>query len=144
MSCGNFLLNSGFTFEIDTDPLGTPTLAHIAAGISDFDQDNAEETSTDFYLSNEGFGQTDVVGASMMVSFTGHREYDDLAQNYIFGLVDELGPARKTELTITAPDGATKVGPCTIVNIKEASGATNSKGEISFELHFCGKPTITP
>ena len=144
MACGNFLLNSGFVFQIDTDPTGTPTLAPIAAGIEDFDQDNNEEVETNFYLDKGGFAQSDVVGAQFTISFSGHRDYDDAAQNYIFSLVDKLGTERHTTLEVTDPFGNIKDGACTVVNIKEPSGATNAKGEISFEIHYCGKPTITP
>jgi hypothetical protein len=133
------------SFSINTTPGTIPgTLAVIAKGISSVEPSNNEELSQDKYLDNDGFGETDVIGAQTVLSFSGHRYYGDAAQDFIFGLQLELGTKRRTNFEWTEPDGGKFAGSCTIANISGPSGAAGSKGEISFEIHFNGKPTYTP
>jgi hypothetical protein len=140
-----FELMNAHVFEIDTTPEGTEaTLARLAVGITNVEPNNNEELSQDRYLDGSGYGETDVIGAQTVLAFTGHRNYEDAAQNYIFGKALELGSARRTEFTWTEPDGGKFTGSCTIANISGPSGAAGAKGEISFEIHFNGKPTYTP
>ena len=140
-----FLLQSKNKLEINTTPSAEePTYVRLAAGITDLEPDPNEETSQDVYLDGDGFGETDVTGAQLIVSISGHRKYGDPAQDYIYGLQMELGPARRTTFRLTLPDGATYEGPCTIANIVGPGGAAGEKGAISFEIHFAGKPEYTP
>lgn len=140
-----FELMSKHKFEINTTPGTSPgTLAAIAVGITNVEPGNNEELAQDKYLDGEGFGETDVIGAQTVLAFTGHRNYEDAAQNFIFGKLLELGPSRRTEFTWTEPDGGIFTGNCTIANISGPSGDAGAKGEISFEIHFNGKPTYTP
>lgn len=141
----SFELMNSHTFEINTTPGTAPgTLAAIAKGINNVEPDNNEELSQDKYIDGDGYGETDVIGAQTILSFKGHRYYGDPAQDFIFGLALEVGSARRTDFTWTEPDGGKFTGPCTIANIKGPSGDAGSKGEISFEVHFNGKPTYTP
>src|SRR5690625_1683915 len=140
-----FLLQSKNTLEINTDPGGTEEAwERLAAGITDMEPDPNEEIAQDNYFDGDGFGESDVTGAQLIVSISGHRKYDDTAQNYIYGVQMELGPARRTEFRLTLPDGSMFEGPCTIANIVGPGGAAGEKGAISFEIHFAGKPEYTP
>src|SRR5690625_6140704 len=104
-----FLLQSKNTLEINTDPGGTEEAwERLAAGITDMEPDPNEEIAQDNYFDGDGFGESDVTGAQLIVSISGHRKYDDPAQNYIYGLQMELGPARRTEFRLTLPDGSMK------------------------------------
>ena len=129
------------TFEIETSE---GNFARLAAGISNADPANNEELAQDNYLDGAGFGETDVIGAQLVLTFTGHRNYEDEAQNFIFGKSLSLGNARRTKFRWTEPDGGTFEGSCTIANISGPSGDAGSKGDISFEIHFNGKPEYTP
>ena len=140
-----FLLQSKNKLEINTTPdAEEPTYARLAAGITDLEPDPNEEIAQDVYLDGDGFGESDVTGAQLIVSISGHRKYGDPAQDYIYGLQMELGPARRTTFRLTLPDGATYEGPCTIANIVGPGGAAGERGAISFEIHFAGKPEYTP
>lgn len=140
-----FELMSKHKFEINTTPGETPgDYALIAAGITNVEPSNNEELSQDVYLDGDGYGETDVIGAQLVLTFTGHRKYGDPAQDFIFGKLLELGPNRRTEFRWTEPDGGVFEGECTIANIAGPSGDAGAKGEISFEIHFNGKPNYTP
>lgn len=147
MVAAGFLMNYGFTFAwsplIDA-PDADPSFLTIAAGISNADPDNNEELAQDFYYDNAGGAETDVVGLQQIWSFEGHRKYGDPAQDLIFNeLALKTGPDRKGTFKITFPDGKIVKGNSTIANIKDAGGDANSKGDISFEIHYAGVPTVT-
>lgn len=131
-------------FNINTTPGGTETMSRLAAGLSSVEFSNNEEVDQTAYLDGEGFSSSDVTGGQMILSFSGHRDYDDAAQNYIYSLLTEFGESRKTNFEWTTPNGDEFTGNITIANIEGPSGDANTKGEISFEIHFNGKPVFTP
>lgn len=140
-----FELMNRHKFEINTTPgVGPGTYAEIKAGITNVELENNEELSQDNYLDGDGYGETDIIGAQLVLTFTGHRKYGDEAQDFIFGKLLELGPNRRTDFRWTEPDGGIFEGECTIANISGPSGDAGAKGEISFEIHFNGKPEYTP
>lgn len=139
-----FLLQSKHLLEIDTDPTGESKMERLAAGITGMDPDINDEISQDRYFDGEGFGETDVVGSQLILTFSGHRNYGDPAQDYIFSKILSPGEGRRTNLDWTLPNGNKYSGPVTIANISGPSGEAAGKGEISFEIHFNGKPEFTP
>lgn len=143
----SFELMNSHSFKIKTgvdSTTSTDIMSAIAKGISNVEPNNNEELSQDKYLDGNGFGETDVIGAQTILTFTGHRYYGDEAQDFIFGKILELGNSRRTNFEWTEPDGGKFAGDCTIANISGPSGDAGAKGEISFEIHFNGKPTYTP
>ena len=136
--------NYEYTFEIDTTPEAVETLAELAVGIKNFDQAMNEVLQQVQYLSNEGFAITRVTGAQLTVAFSCDRIKDDVAQDYIFDNMLELGDSRETNFKITDPNGDVIEGECTFCNIKPPSGDSAALPECSFEIHFNGKPTFTP
>ncbi|WP_255287486.1 phage tail tube protein [Bacillus sp. AFS075034] len=139
-----FLMNHGYKFEIDTTPGGqTPTKVRIAKGITSVDPDSNEESEETYYYDGGGAAERDVTGYMLAYAFEGHRFYGDAAQDYIFSLLNKVGPARKTNFYITEPNGDKWEGPATISEIKAPGGDANSKGEIEFSISFDGLPTFT-
>lgn len=139
-----FELMNKHLFEIDTKPGTEPgTFAPLAKGITSAEPANNEEIAQDKYLDGGGFGETDVIGAQVILTFSGHRFYGDAAQDYIFGQSLELGTKRRTKFRWTEPNGGSFEGDCTIANISGPSGEAGAKGEIGFEIHFNGKPKYT-
>lgn len=136
-----FLLQTKHLFEIQT---GEDEWSRLGAGLSSVEPSANDELAQDVYLDGEGLGETDVIGAQLILAFSGHRKYGDPAQDYIFGKMMELGPGRRTELRWTLPNGDMLEGPVTIANISGPSGDAGGKGEIEFELHFNGTPEYTP
>ncbi|WJQ02858.1 capsid protein [Geobacillus stearothermophilus] len=139
------LLQSAHRFDINITPdLSPGTYARLAAGLNNFEPSFNEEVAQDTYLDGDGFASSAVTGAQLTLSFSGHRLYGDPAQDFIFEKAFDLGPGRETDFKWTLPDGTLIQGPCTIANIEGPSGDANAKGEISFEIHFNGRPTVTP
>lgn len=136
-----FYLNSNYKFEIGDDEL---TLKTLGAGLSSVDVQGNEEIDQTPYLDGEGFGTSDVTGGQPVYAFEGHRDYADDAQNYVFGKQFSYGNDRRCVFKVTAPNGEVVEGSATIANIEGPDGDANAKGEVSFEVHFNGKPTFTP
>nr|WP_257154612.1 capsid protein [Bacillus thuringiensis] len=120
------------------------TKLRVGSGITSVDPDSNEETDESFYYDGEGAAQRDVLGVMLLWGFSGHRDYNDLAQNYIMGLRIKTGLDRKTNFTITYPNGDKLEGVATISEIKDAGGDANRKGEIEFTISYDGLPTFTP
>jgi len=137
------VLQSSHKFEIDTTPGAVATYAVLGAGLNNFEPSPNEELSQDNYLDGEGFSETEVTGAQLVISFSGHRKIGDPAQDFIFSKLLSIGKGRKTNFRWTLPNDDKFEGPCTIANIEGPGGDANAKGEISFEIHFNGLPTFT-
>lgn len=137
-----FLLQSEHLLELDIDPSGESAMERLAAGITSMDPDVNDELSQDKYYDGEGFGETDVTGSQLILTFGGHRKYGDPVQDYIFSTLLTPGTGRRTTLDWTLPNGDKFSGPVTIANITGPSGDAGEKGEIGFELHFNGHPTF--
>ncbi len=139
-----FLLNSKYNLEINVTPgEETEDWARLAKGITSMEPDFNEETDQTTYYDGDGYAETDVIGAQLISSFSGHRYSGDKAQDFIYNRAIEIGPTRRTDYRMTMPDGASFEGPCTIAAITGPGGDAGAKGEISFEIHFAGKPEYT-
>lgn len=144
----SFLLQHGYKFEIN-ETVGAADVdlkwLTLAKGIKSIDPDNNEKTDQTEYYDGNGAAETSVVGSQKTFGFEGHRDYADEAQNLIFNkLSHKVGPDRDIEYKVTYPDGTKLKGRATVVNIKDPGGEAGSKGEMSFEIHYAGKPTLTP
>lgn len=141
----DFALQFRNRFSINTTPSEVEeTMSRLAAGITGVEPGNNEEVDQTAYLDGEGFASSDVTGGQLILSVSGHRNYNDAAQNFIYGKMFDFGGARKTGFEWETPAGDLITGEVTIANIEGPSGDANAKGEISFEIHFNGKPTFTP
>ena len=141
----NLMYEHQFEIQTGTDETTEEAIfSPLAAGISSAEPANNEELAQDRYLDGAGFGETDVIGAQLVVSFSGHRLYGDEAQDYIFERLLLLGENRRTAFRWTEPNGDMFEGNCTIANIEGPGGDAGAKGEISFEIHFNGEVTYTP
>lgn len=139
-----FALNFMNLWEIDITPSeSSSTWARLAAGISSADPSNNENIDQSTYLNGDGFGSSDVIGAQRTFAFTGHRDTDDIAQNYIASIENELGDARKSTLRLTKADGSIISKECTIANVDFGGGDAAAKEDVSFEIHLNGKPEKT-
>ena len=138
-----FLLNSSVLWELDTTPETTATYERLGAGIMSPDPQNNEDVDQTAYLDGDGFKTSDVTGAQFTVAFSGHRVLGDAAQDFIFDKQSKLGSSRRTNCRMTNANGNQKTGPVTIANINGPGGDASAKGDISFEIHFNGKPTET-
>ena len=143
--CQNFLLNSDHLILIDTTPdVVTATMKMLAAGINNLDPNSNDELDQTAYLDGGGFKTSTVTGGQFIIALTGHRKYDDDAQNYIYDKQTKFGCSRETDAQFVRPDGSSIIGPVTLANITGGGGDAGAKGDIGFEIHFNGKPQYTP
>ena len=141
----SFALNYMDLFEIDITPnAASETWARLGSGLSSADPSNNENIDQTAYLDDDGYGTSTVIGAQKIISFSGHRELGDSAQDYIASIQNTLGSSRNTTFRYTDADGSKMSGPCIIANIDIGGGDAGAKKEISFEVHMNGKPTDTP
>lgn len=143
----NFLLQHNFGFDInkkvDAEDDGSDWLK-LGSGIKGMEIDNNEESEEFYYYDGGGNAESAVTGQQKSFEFECDRDYNDLAQNYIFNtLAHTIGPERDVAIRVTYPDGTKLVGPGTVTDIKEPSGEANKRGECGFTLKFAGKPKIT-
>lgn len=143
MSC-KFPINHEYLHELDITPTGqSRTYKRIASGISTVGFSNNDTVDQTGYLDGEGWNTSTVTGAQLTIDFTGHRDLNDDAQNYVDDVSNEVGCARETNYRWTAPDGTRKEGPCTLVNIDFSGGDAGAKSDIAYGVHLNGKPIYT-
>ncbi|KGL44483.1 capsid protein [Listeria sp. SHR_NRA_18] len=113
----------------------------MASGIESIDAENNEEVDQTPYYDLDGGVDSTVIGLQPTYTFEGHRQYNDPAQNFIFDdALLEIDTMRRGEFLIISPKKKGLKGPASLVNIKPPGGGANSKGEVSYEIHFSGKP----
>ncbi len=141
------VLNYQQKLEIDITPQAAlPTWARVSEGFSNASQSLNEVIYQASYLSDEGYGSTEVTGGQLTFKLDGDRKIGDPAQDYIFS--DEVrtnfGAARKTTFRITSKDGKVIQGNCTIAKADITGGDANKVQNVSVEIHFNGKPEVIP
>lgn len=143
----NFLIQAGF--EIHFNPEQDVTFTdegwlEAGAGIATMDPSGNDVLDQTPYYNGGGNTTTDVVGGQDVFPYSGHRDYDDDFQNYVFNIAKyQKGKGRRGTFRIVHPDGLTVLSDCTLANIEGPGGDANNKGNISFEVHLNGKPDVT-
>src|SRR5690625_2772325 len=124
----SFEIMNEHQFNINTTPdEETETMSRLAAGIMSAEPAFNDEIAQDKYLDGGGFSETDVIGMQVTIAFSGHRNYEDEAQNYIFDKAFGIGKTRRTNFEWTQPDGSVLSGDCTIANIEGPGGEAGAK-----------------
>lgn len=136
-------LNAEYLFEIDTaqNPT-TPQYEDMRGTLTDFTETTEEQTEEKFYLSNGGAATVVSLGTTFSYEFSGDRDLDDPAQNFIAAL-KKSSDAKITTFRVTEADGSTLTGLATISNIVTSGGAANEVAEFSCTITFNGIPTFT-
>lgn len=138
-----FPLNFKNIYSINTTPgEEEDTFAVVAKGVENVDPEFEDEVDDTVYYDGQGFGNDDVTGIKASLVFSGHRNYDDEAQNYVAGMAFEVGEGRKTTFKWEQANGTTVTGPVTVSEIKVTGGDANEKSEFSFSVTFNGKPEV--
>ncbi len=138
------LLNYQLKLEIDTTPDATqPTYAVVAMGFKNVASSLNEVLYQASYLSDEGYGSSEVTGGQLTFSLTGDRVPGDAAQDYIFSdaVRYNFGQARKTRARITNVDEVL-IANVTIAKADVTGGDANTTQAIAVDIHVNGKPTI--
>ncbi len=140
----DLVLNHESLLQIDTNYGGTPNWASVKKGITGVVPSPNEVVSQNQYVDGEGFAESHVTGGQFTIAVSGHRFINDVAQDFVMGLYLKLGCERNTQARFIDERGELKTGEVTIANIQPANGDPAAEGDISFEVHFNGKPTLIP
>lgn len=93
--------NLKWKIEVDTTPdVSTDEYKEIK-GIESLEFAFEDEVQSGFFLSDNGYGYSDVTAGRLTVSLTGKRVAGDDGQDYIVGLVGAWGNSRKSTLKLT-------------------------------------------
>ena len=137
-------LNYQIKAELNTTPGVTePTWSPLGVMMKNISQSINEVLYQATYLSDEGYGSTEVTGGQYTVTFTGDKKIDDPVSDYIFDpdVQYKFGEARKTQLRLTR--GTTTITwEVTLANITDAGGDANQPNAVTLVMHGNGKPTI--
>ncbi len=137
-------LNYQIKAELNTTPgVIEPTWSPLGVMMKNISQSINEVLYQATYLSDEGWGSSEVTGAQYTVTFTGDKKIGDPVSDYIFDpeVQFEFGEARKTQLRLTR--GTTTITwEVTLANITDAGGDANQPNAVTLVMHGNGKPTI--
>ncbi len=139
-------LNYDYTFEINTTPTAdVETFARVGDGFNNVTNALNEVLYQASFLTDYGYGSTEVTGGQLIVTLSGVRKIGDTAQDYIFSdaVKNNFGKARKTTFKMIDTQGNTISGSCTLAKITESGGDSNQPNAVTVEIHFNGKPTYT-
>ncbi|AGE62461.1 capsid protein [Bacillus sp. SA116] len=140
----SFIIQAKHKFEINTTPDATePTWVRVGAGFSSVEPSPNEETDDTSYLDGDGNKSTTVTGGQLTLAFSGHRKYDDPAQNFIASKALKYGSERETQFRWTDPSGVIVEGDVTMTEISLPSGDANAKGEFGVTIAYNGVPKVT-
>lgn len=138
------LLNFQTKLEINTKPAGQePAWAVVAKGFKNVASSLNEVLYQASYMSDEGYGSSEVTGGQLTFSLTGDRVPGDPAQDYIFSpdVRYKFGEARKTQARITNGNERLTAG-VTIAKADNTGGDANTVQTIAVDIHVNGKPEI--
>ena len=128
----------------------TWTYSTLCAGWENVAEALNETVQQYHFLCGNGHAMNKVTGMAVAVTLTGRRVQGDTAQDYIFGKKYEVGSQRESSFKLVMHNKSsgsdvvtTLVVPCTIANIQEINGGAVDNWQISCEIRFNGKPTIT-
>ena len=126
--------------KIDITPGATATLTEIN-GIESIDWAVENETSTGYFISDDGFGYSDVTAGRMTISLSGKRIVGDTAQDYIVSLVGTYGSALKTDIVISN-DGGDYTIPVSIELTAFSGGSAEELEAFEVTFHSDGAWTV--
>jgi len=130
--------NLKWKIEIDTTPLSTATLVEVK-GIESISWDMAEEVQEGYFISDAGYGYSEVTAGRLNITLSGKRINGDTAQDFIMGKVGKWGAERKTTLKLTELVSLeTYTIPCAFEISSPAGGDAEGLSEFEVTLHSDG------
>ncbi|MDF2950784.1 MAG: Ig-like protein [Anaerocolumna sp.] len=136
-------LNYQIKAELNTTPSAAETWSDLGVMMKNISQALNEVLYQATYLSDEGWGSSEVTGGQYMVTFTGDKKVGDPVSDYIFSDAVQyaFGEARKTQLRLTRGT-KTITWEVTLANITDAGGDANQPNAVTLVIHGNGKPTF--
>ena len=135
--------NLKWKIEIDTTPATTATYAEVG-GIESVDFANSDEVKEGFFISDGGFGHSDVTAGRLAVGLSGKRVDGDTGQDYIVCLVGSWGADRKSTVKLTSyVTGDVYEIPCSLEIGAVSGGAAEDLEAFECTAHSDGAWTFT-
>lgn len=128
--------NYAYKFEIGDDE---DNLFPIAGGITSHDTDFSEDEEEQAYYDLNGGKEKYYTSITAGYTYTGHRKFEDEAQEYIRDKVFKL-TGRNCFFQVTEPDGRIISGEATIGGIKISGGDANARPNFECKITFVGIP----
>ena len=137
-----------YSININTTPDAKATWSPLCAGIENFSEALNEQVQQFFFMCAKGYANNYVTGMAPVMTITGRRVKGDAAQEFIFSNKYNLMEKRETQMQLVYTDAEnanTETITCnvTIQKIVEINGNATDPSQISFDLAFNGKPTLT-
>lgn len=129
--------------DLNTTPSATATWSDLGVMFKNITHAINEVLYQASYLSNGGWGSTEVTGGQYTVTLTGDRKDGDDVCDYILDPAVQyaFGEARKTQLRLTR--GTTTITwAVTMANITDAGGDANQPNAVTLTLHGNGAPVV--
>jgi len=140
----NAELNYNVKAELNTTPnAAQPTWSDLGVMMKNISQAINEVLYQASYLSDGGYGSTEVTGGQYTVTLTGDKKVGDPVSDYIFNpdVQYKWGSARKTQLRLVKGT-QTIIWNVTLANITDAGGDSNQPNAVTLTIHGNGKPII--
>lgn len=113
-------------------------------GLENFAPSINANTETWTPMDEGGWERNQVTGKGLALSFSGKRQYGDVGNDYIAGLMIGTGITVQSMFKWEMPSGATLEGDCVINVTTPAGGDSTNVDTLEFEILSDGKPTFTP
>jgi len=142
----NTELNYNMKAELNTTPsaaVGSETWNDLGVAMKNISQALNEVLYQATYLSDAGWGSSEVTGGQYTVTFTGDKKIGDPVSDYIFSEAVQFafGDARKTQFRLTRGT-KTITWDVTLANITDAGGDANQPNAVTLTIHGNGKPKM--
>jgi hypothetical protein len=142
----NAELNYNTKAELNTTPGAEPlaeTWADLGVMMKNLAQSLNEVLYQATYLSDGGWGSSEVTGGQYTVTFTGDKKVGDPVSDYLFSeeVQHDFGNARKTQLRLTNGTKTITWG-VTLANITDGGGDANQPSAVTVVIHGNGKPVF--
>ena len=135
--------NLKWKIEVDTTPTTTATWAEVK-GIESVSWDSAEEVQEGYFLSDGGFGYSDVTAGRLNITLSGKRIDGDTGQDFIMGKFGKWGTDRKTDLRLTNLTNLDKITiPSSFEITTPAGGDAEALADFEVVFHSDGAWTAS-
>lgn len=137
-------INYEIKAELDTSKNSdTPVWSDLGNMFKNVSQSLNEVLYQASYLSDEGWGSTEVTGGQYTLTLTGDKKVGDPVSDYIFDpdIQYKFGNARKSKLRLTKGKKVI-TWPVTLANITDAGGDANQPNAVTLTIHGNGKPVL--
>ena len=90
-----------------------------------------------------GWVRNSITGKGLTISMSGKRQYGDIGNDYVAGMMLSTGPDAESQFIWEFPSGATLAFDCVLNVTKPAGGDTTNIDGLEFDILSDGKPVFS-